>query len=274
MLIDSQLGKKSLCKSSYDKALLYVIPRENKRKEIKWQLNTKFYGEDIWTAFEVSWLNSNGKPIVKIGYFAFEAQSKNIIESKSFKLYLNSFNNTHFVSEQNVQDILTSDLSQATKCQVQVRLMSVIKYKPVLLNTFDNSINIDSIEITTNVYNYHPQFLKIQENKITEESLTTNLLKTNCLVTNQPDWGSILIYYNGYKIIHSSLLKYIISFRNHSEFHEQCVERIYLDILNICRPQKLLVYARYNRRGGLDINPIRANFKYDTCINNVRLLRQ
>lgn len=271
MLENSELGKKSQYIDRYDNSLLFPIPREIKREEISIPKGYKFYGSDIWIGFEISWLNAKGKPIVKIGRFTIDSNSENIIESKSFKLYLNSFNNTVINSDSDALKMMQNDLSKAANGTVNVELFN--------LDEFDSEISylggmcLDDLDIQVDNYEVDTTILKSSDTKVSEE-LYSNLLKSNCLVTGQPDWGSVYIKYEGNQIHKESLLQYIISFRNHNEFHEQCVERIYNDILKTLKPEKLLVYARYTRRGGLDINPIRSNYNYDQNIHKIRLIRQ
>ncbi|ASK79308.1 NADPH-dependent 7-cyano-7-deazaguanine reductase QueF [Paraphotobacterium marinum] len=275
MLLDnSELGKKSAYKDQYDPSLLFPIPRQTKRDEIHISKDYQFEGCDIWNAFEVSWLNSKGKPVVRIMQFRIDANSLNIIESKSFKLYLNSFNNTKFANEKEVLNTLQKDLELNVKGVVSVKSSHVDKFDDVHSIYQINDTCIDDLDIEIDDYEINPSKLKIDSNTITSETITSHLLKSNCLITNQPDWGSLIIKYEGPKINREGLLKYIISFRNHNEFHEQCVERIYMDIMKEIKPQKLLVYARYTRRGGLDINPLRANYKYDSNLEQMRLVRQ
>ncbi|MCF6807127.1 NADPH-dependent 7-cyano-7-deazaguanine reductase QueF [Thiotrichales bacterium 19S9-12] len=271
----SELGKKSTYKTRYDKSLLFSIPRQVKRDEINIKnANGLFFGYDIWTAFEVSWLNLKGKPVVKIIKFIFDSNSKNIVESKSFKLYLNSLNQTQFDYDQEVVSLLEDDLRELVEGDVTVNMYSLDEYKDEIVNHFDAK-SIDHIDCQITDYQTNPSLLKVKNNDIeVTESLTSHLLKSNCLVTGQPDWGSILIQYTGNKISQESLLKYLVSFRNHDEFHEQCVERIFKDISDYCQPKQLLVYARYTRRGGLDINPLRSNVAIDEKLKSLRLNRQ
>lgn len=272
-LEQSNLGKKSEYITQYDNSLLFPIPRSIKREELGLPKDYAFFGTDIWNAFEISWLNDKGKPIVRIGIFEFPANSDNIVESKSFKLYLNSFNNSAFTSEAEVLALMQQDLSTAAKGPVSVTLLSLTEYNTVLSSHLPG-INIDALDVEITEYHTNPQHLSANAGNVVEETLTSDLLKSNCLVTGQPDWGSVMIHYHGGQIDHAGLLKYLISFRNHNEFHEQCVERIYNDLMQHCQPEKLLVYARYTRRGGLDINPIRANYEYDQSFHQLRLSRQ
>ena len=267
----SPLGQKSTYVSSYQRDLLFPIPRKIKRDEIDVPSSLPFNGADIWTMYELSWLNAKGKPIVALAEFIFPCESPNIIESKSFKLYLNSFNNTKFNSLDEVRAILKKDLSEAAEADVLVKIIPIENFSGQKIEKL-SGVSLDSLDIVCDTYTVEPAFLET-ENEIVTEVLSTDLLKSNCLVTGQPDWGSVEISYTGKKIKHEGLLKYIVSFRNHNEFHEQCIERIFMDILRRCAPQKLTVLGRYTRRGGLDINPFRSTEK-NSVYHNKRLARQ
>lgn len=269
-IIHSPLGKKMTYTSQYQRELLFPIPREVQRAEIGISNQLPFKGFDIWNAYELSWLNEKGKPIVALGEFRFPCESPNLIESKSFKLYLNSFNNTRFASTAAVGAILQCDLSEASGDDVDVDLIMVHDNHSIIPSF--SGICLDQQDIECDTYLVDPSFLKT-ESDVTTETVYSDLLKSNCLVTGQPDWGSVLIDYTGPKINHEGLLQYIVSFRDHHEFHEQCVERIFMDILRECRPEKLTVIARYTRRGGLDINPFRST-ESNTLKQNTRLSRQ
>lgn len=258
----SPLGKASAYKTEYDPTLLFPIPRQAKRTEIGLDEGKAlpFFGVDIWNAYEVSWLNLKGKPQVALATFIITADTPNIVESKSFKLYLNSFNQTKLASAEALQQMLQRDVSAATGGTVQVRLVTEADLGTQKMGELDGLL-LDRLDIETDIYEPDPTLLKAdQEESPVEESLVSHLLKSNCLVTGQPDWGSVQIRYVGAPIDQEGLLKYLISFRNHNEFHEQCVERIFTDVMRMCKPVKLAVYARYTRRGGLDINPFRTNF--------------
>lgn len=258
----SPLGKASAYKTEYDPTLLFPIPRQAKRTEIGLDEGKAlpFFGVDIWNAYEVSWLNLKGKPQVALATFIIPADTPNIVESKSFKLYLNSFNQTKLASAEALQQMLQRDVSAATGGTVQVRLVTDADLGTQKMGELDGLL-LDRLDIETDIYEPDPTLLKAdQEESPVEESLVSHLLKSNCLVTGQPDWGSVQIRYVGAPIDQEGLLKYLISFRNHNEFHEQCVERIFTDVMRMCKPVKLAVYARYTRRGGLDINPFRTNF--------------
>jgi len=262
----------------YMPSLLFAIPRKEKRQEIGIVGNLPFHGVDMWNAYELGWLNTKGLPQVAIGEFYIPANSPNIIESKSFKLYLNSLNQTRFNDAQALSETLQNDLSKTAGCGIKI-----------IIRTVDcesefgklEGLCIDEQDIEIEQYDYQPELLTTvsklnpddtSSKEIVSESLYSHLLKSNCLITNQPDWGSVLIQYKGKKICHESLLRYLVSFRTHNEFHEQCVERIFTDIQSFCQPEKLTVYARYTRRGGLDINPWRSNCA--KMMDNLRLSRQ
>lgn len=266
----SPLGLKSQYSDNYDASLLFPIPRIGKREEIG-ITTLPFSGYDIWNAYELSWLDLKGKPVVALGNIIFPCESENIIESKSLKLYLNSFNNSKFENFSAVEAIIENDLSKATNCNVAVKLIKLRDNDSIIKNGFDNATLIDELDIACTDYTPNPKLLTTNQNNVSE-SLYSNLLKSNCLVTNQPDWASVYVKYQGKQIEHDSLLKYIVSFRNHNEFHEQCVERIFVDIMNHCQPKQLTVYARYTRRGGIDINPLRTNC--NEIVDNARLARQ
>jgi 7-cyano-7-deazaguanine reductase len=270
ILKDAPLGKKATYTSQYQPDLLYTVPRQMHRKELGIQAKLPFQGNDIWNAFEMSWLNTKGKPIVATAEFIFPCTTPNLIESKSFKLYLNSFNNTAFESAQHVEETLMKDLSKAAGEKIIVKLFPLPHTHGKSAHHF-TGIYLDILDIECQSYTINPDYLTTETSVVTE-TLHSDLLKSNCLITGQPDWASLQICYTGKKIHHEGLLKYIVSFRNHNEFHEQCVERIFTDIMAHCMPKKLVVYARYTRRGGLDINPYRSN--YAVAMENERLYRQ
>ncbi|MDT7516231.1 NADPH-dependent 7-cyano-7-deazaguanine reductase QueF [Rhodoferax mekongensis] len=261
----SQLGKSSAYVDQYDASLLFPIPRSGKRAEIGITGAAPFFGADMWTAFELSWLNTRGKPQVALAHFTIPAESPNIIESKSFKLYLNSFNNTQFADASDVLQRLRTDIAEAAwrggpVQSVGVRLIAADQFDREPVYELDG-LNLDRLDVECTRYQPAPELLNTApaEEGVVSEVLVSNLLKSNCLVTGQPDWGSVQISYTGAQINQEGLLQYLISYRNHNEFHEQCVERIFMDIWSRCHPTKLTVYARYTRRGGLDINPFRTS---------------
>jgi len=276
----SQLGKASAYADQYDPSLLFAIPRSGKREEIGITGALPFFGADLWTAFELSWLNARGKPQVALAHFTIPCETPHIIESKSFKLYLNSFNNSRFDSLEVVQERLREDVNEALWRGAAVRQSSA-SVRVIAQDAFElqkvqelQGLNLDRLDIECSDYTPRPDLLKADhDNPPVTETLVSHLLKSNCLVTGQPDWGSVQISYTGAAIDQESLLRYIVSFRNHNEFHEQCVERIFMDITRQCQPMKLSVYARYTRRGGLDINPLRTSHPM-ALLPNVRTARQ
>ncbi|HEX9874693.1 MAG TPA: NADPH-dependent 7-cyano-7-deazaguanine reductase QueF [Deferrimonas sp.] len=267
------LGRTSVYKDQYDPALLCPVPRTLKREELGVASPLPFGGYDIWNAYELSWLTPKGKPVVAMGEFHVPCGSKNLIESKSFKLYLNSFNQTRFATFAEVQRLLAEDLGRVAGAPVTVRLIDSGEFAGESLCTLPGRC-IDDLDIAVDRYALDPSLLDgaSDPGRIVEETLHSHLLKSNCLITSQPDWGSVLVRYRGPRIDPAALLRYIISFRQHNEFHEQCVERIFVDLMRRCHPQHLTVYARYTRRGGLDINPFRSNFENEFA--NLRLARQ
>jgi 7-cyano-7-deazaguanine reductase len=270
----SLLGKPASYKAEYDASLLFPIPRSGKREEIGVTGTLPFFGMDIWNAYEVSWLNQRGKPQIAIAKISIPADSPNIIESKSFKLYLNSFNQTRLADTDALVKTLQADLSAAAGSTVHVSLTMPDQFSQLHMHELEGSL-LDRLDIEVDSYTPNPGLLKAnQQDAIVEETLISHLLKSNCLVTGQPDWGSVQIHYVGAQIDQESLLRYLIGFRDHNEFHEQCVERIFVDIMRHCKPQKLSVYARYTRRGGLDINPWRSNFSTAQQPDNRRNARQ
>ncbi|MGI9133903.1 MAG: NADPH-dependent 7-cyano-7-deazaguanine reductase QueF [Rhodoferax sp.] len=275
----SQLGKASAYVDHYDPTLLFPIARAAKRTEIGAGATPPFFGADMWSAYELSWLNPRGKPQVALAHFTIPCESAHIIESKSFKLYLNSFNNTCFADAAAVQAQLRADLNAAVwrgtpvLASVGVSLIGPDRFDREPVYELDG-LNLDRLDVTCSRYTPAPDLLHAASHEApVSEVLVSNLLKSNCLVTGQPDWGSVQISYTGPPIDQEGLLQYLVSFRNHNEFHEQCVERIFMDIWRRCHPLRLSVYARYTRRGGLDINPFRTSHP-QTLPANTRTARQ
>ncbi|MDF2690844.1 MAG: NADPH-dependent 7-cyano-7-deazaguanine reductase QueF [Gammaproteobacteria bacterium] len=268
----SPLGKKTHYVEHYSPELLFPIPRQGKREEIGLSQTLPFYGADIWNAYELSWLNPKGKPIVGIAQIIVPCDSSHIFESKSLKLYLNSLNQARFTNKAELVDIIKQDLSRAAGKAVAVEIWEIEEFPDMTITKLESNC-LDKLDISCDTYQTQANFLKTESELTVEESFHSNLLRSNCLVTGQPDWGTLEISYHGKKIDRIGLLRYIVSFRHHIEFHEQCVERIFVDIMQQCQPQSLSVCARYTRRGGIDINPYRStnpNFKPA----NIRLSRQ
>lgn len=253
----SPLGKTTAYADRYDPSLLFPIPRSGKRAEIGVADDAlPFHGVDIWNAYELSWLDTRGKPKVAIAQFHVPARSPNIIESKSFKLYLNGFSQEQVADERRLTEILARDLSSAAGAGVRVNLTTTSAQEHAITDLGGELI--DDQDVAIDDYGPPKASHLVAGTDLVDEALVSNLLRSNCPVTGQPDWGSVQIRYRGPRIDRAGLLRYLVSFRNHNEFHEQCVERIFVDVMARCAPQSLSVYARYTRRGGLDINPFRS----------------
>lgn len=268
----SELGKKSDYYPHYDPTKLFPILRKSQRDKLSLPEKLPFYGVDIWNHYEVSWLNEKGKPIAALAEIIYSCASPYLIESKSMKLYFNSFNNTVFRDAYAVENTVKKDIAERIQSEVQVKITPLSEVKEKLLYPALPGQCIDDLDIECSLYEVKPELLHTEKESV-EETVFSNLLKSNCLVTSQPDWGSIQIQYKGRKINHADLLRYIISFRNHQEFHEHCIERIFVDIMQYCKPEKLTVYGRYTRRGGLDINPLRSTEQINH-VKNTQLCRQ
>ncbi|MET0610602.1 MAG: NADPH-dependent 7-cyano-7-deazaguanine reductase QueF [Pseudomonas caspiana] len=269
----SPLGKSSEYIATYTPSLLFPIPRAAKWAELGLTAETLPYqGVDFWNCYELSWLLPSGKPVVAIAEFSIAADSPNIIESKSFKLYLNSLNQTVFADRAELTATLVKDLSAAAGKPVGVRIRTLADIEGEGVASMPG-LCIDDLDVSIDSYDRpQPELLRCDDSRIVEQSLHSHLLKSNCPVTSQPDWGSVAVEYRGAELDAASLLAYIVSFRQHSDFHEQCVERIFLDLQRLLKPEKLTVYARYVRRGGLDINPYRSTESLSP--DNRRLPRQ
>ncbi|MEG3110696.1 MULTISPECIES: NADPH-dependent 7-cyano-7-deazaguanine reductase QueF [unclassified Pantoea] len=267
------LGKPTAYHDRYDNSLLQAVPRSLNREPLGlFPDSLPFSGSDIWTLYELSWLNNKGLPQVAVGEVVLSASSRNLIESKSFKLYLNSFNQTKFADWGEVRQTLERDLRACAEGDVTVALFRLSEVEGQPIGHFEGYC-IDEQDIEIDDYRFNADYLAdATGSEVVEETLVSHLLKSNCLITNQPDWGSVMIHYKGPRLEREKLLRYLISFRQHNEFHEQCVERIFNDILRFCHPEQLTVYARYTRRGGLDINPWRSNVPFSPGYS--RLVRQ
>ncbi|MFL0796615.1 MAG: NADPH-dependent 7-cyano-7-deazaguanine reductase [Cellvibrionaceae bacterium] len=293
---DLALGQSTVYESSYNPKLLHPVARKELRAELGIRSELPFSGMDLWTGYELSWLEPGGKPRVAVAEFFVPASSENLIESKSFKLYLNSFNQTVFKSVEAVEQALEQDLSEVAGAPVAVTVKSLSHATQDGLGKFPGEC-IDDLPVNIDCYTPHPELLKLEGDTIedvedgasvgvqeintldsdgaqdeVQEALYSNLLKSNCPVTGQPDWATVWIHYRGRKIDREALLKYIVSYREHQDFHEHCVEKIFLDIKRYCHPEALTVYARYTRRGGLDINPFRTDCHEE--MDDIRLARQ
>jgi 7-cyano-7-deazaguanine reductase len=253
-MTENLLGKTTQYPQQYNPEILLPIPRETNRKILGLTDSLPFSGEDIWQAYELSWLNQQGLPQVAMGRFSFSCDSSYLIESKSFKLYLNSLNQEKYESIEAVRELLVKDLSEKSGTDVYVELFNLHDDQPL---SQPQGVCLDTLPVEIN--NYHPDAnLLVKKSKQIEEQVYTNLFRSNCPITNQPDWASVSIHYQGTEISHESLLAYLVSYRQHNDYHENCVEKIFVDIQDKCQPELLTVQANFLRRGGLDINPIRS----------------
>jgi len=271
---DSPLGKPSVYGDLYDPTLLFPMPRAEKRAELGLTGTLPFFGMDVWNAYEVSWLNTRGNPQVAIATLLVPAETPNMVESKSMKLYLNSLNQTRIDSQEALVALLQNDVSAALGAEIQIRLLLAKDFGKPVMGEFDGLL-LDRLDIAVDRYEPDPALLRAATDQSPiEETLVSHLLRSNCPVTNQPDWASVQIRYSGPAIDQEGLLKYLIGFRQHQEFHEHCVERIFMDIARTCKPTKLMVLARYTRRGGIDIKSWRSNFSLSKMPLNARNARQ
>jgi 7-cyano-7-deazaguanine reductase len=270
-LHQNPLGKASHYPQEYAPEVLCAVSRQDARKNLELGEALPFHGEDIWNAWELTWLDKSGRPVVATATIRIPCDSENIVESKSLKLYLNSFAMTRYDSAVMLQQIIEADLSKTTNCKTKVALTTAAEPASDTIGQLPGTC-IDNAEGDFSANEIDPTVLASNEKEIVAEELHSHLLRSNCPVTNQPDMGSVLIRYQGPKIDKSRLLQYIVSFRQHNDFHEACVERMFIHIKQYCKPQRLTVYARYTRRGGIDINPFRSDF--EDAAENIRLWRQ
>ena len=268
---DSPLGQPVQYIDQYSPELLHPIARSEHRDALGLSAPLPFRSVDIWNAWELTWLNSEGKPIVATAEVRVPADSVNIVESKSLKLYLNSFSMSRFVTESDVAETIEQDLSVCVGADVEVRMGGARVLYGAVVSRLPGTC-LDDLRVECTAYDVDAGLLNADAGNIVQEDLYSHLLRSLCPVTNQPDSGSVLVSYKGPQIDRESLLRYIVSFREHNDFHENCVEKMFIDILERCQSEKLTVYARYHRRGGIDINPFRSNFEDDAP--NVRLWRQ
>lgn len=266
------LGEARDYADTYSPQFLFPIARQKTRAHLAVdESQLPFRGHDLWSAYELSWLDSHGRPQVAMAEFAVPADSPNIIESKSFKYYLNSFNQSQFDSWKLVSDILTKDLSAAAGADIETELYSL--NLETALTTHIPGHCVDAGDVAQFRYQPDASLLVADSSaQVVGEALYSHLLKTNCPVTGQPDWATVWVQYSGPRIDPASFLAYVVSFRQHQDFHENCVEKIFMDLQSRCQCVELTVYARYTRRGGLDINPFRTNTSL--AVPRWRLLRQ
>jgi 7-cyano-7-deazaguanine reductase len=267
------LGKATLYSDQYDAGLLFPISRQSGREALGIAAPLPFIGQDIWNAYELSWLDKDGRPRCGLAEFVFPADTPQIIESKSFKLYLNSFNQTRIGDSERLRQMLQVDLSKACGGNVHVTLLPAAAGHAFPIDILTGEV-IDDLEVDINYYGPpEPLYLTISEESQVGETLVSHIFRSNCPVTNQPDWASIQIRYLGKRIEREGLLRYLVSYRTHNGFHENCIEHIFIDLMRQCQPLQLSVYGRFTRRGGLDINPYRST-EGMRMPGNIRLIRQ
>ncbi len=256
------LGKQVDYPECYDASLLLPIARADNRNALGIKGDAlPFCGADIWNAFELSWLDNQGKPQVARGRFIFPCTSPCLVESKSLKLYLNSLNQHTFSDITAARECIKQDLSVAAGADVEVLLQDFSGMQEML--DAPTGTSLDQLEAACGHYEVEPALLQLAGNhaafeQLVDEVVYTDLFRSRCPITGQPDWATITVCYQGPQIEHAALLRYLVSYRLHNDFHENCVERIFCDIKNRCRPHSLSVEANFLRRGGLDINPVRA----------------
>jgi 7-cyano-7-deazaguanine reductase len=265
------LGREVPYPEQYSPELLYAVPRSEHRARLGLGAELPFHGTDIWNAWELTWLAPSGMPQYATAEIRVPFDSPNIIESKSLKLYLNSFAMSHYASAEDVAEAVEADLSACAGADVSVALRRASSTEGSRIARLPGFC-LDSLRVDCDADAVDPSLLRAEPGTAVTEDLYTHVLRSLCPVTHQPDSGSLLVTYTGPRIDREGLLRYIVSFRQHEDFHESCVERMFIDILDRCRPEKLTIYARYHRRGGIDINPFRSNFEDD--VPNTRLWRQ
>lgn len=255
----SSLGEHSQYDNEYDPALLHPILRSEYRSTVA-NFVAPNYGHDLWQCFELSWLNNHGVPQVACADIIVPMASLAIVESKSLKLYLNSFHDRQFADQEDVKTLIKVDLTALLSAEVKVVFRSASEVVSASSQAIEPLL-LDNLEVTCSQYQRDPKLLLLNADnrQVSGEQFCSHLLRSHCPVTNQPDWGTLTIRYSGPAINPEALLRYIVSFRQHNGFHEQCVEQIYSDIMTECQPELLTVYAQYTRRGGIDINPWRSN---------------
>lgn len=265
------LGKHSAYPDAYAPGVLFAIARSKSRADIGITAEMPFRGTDVWNAWELTWLGAEDRPSVATAEIRLPADSPNLIESKSLKLYLNSFSMSHFDSSGIVADTIAGDLAKCAGTEVDVRVALLADSEDRYIGRLAGQC-MDTLSVRCCAWQVDADLLQADATNIVEEVLHTHLLRSLCPVTSQPDTGSLQINYRGPRIAPESLLQYVVSFRQHKDFHEACVERMFVDIVRRCNVDRLSVYARYQRRGGIDINPFRSNF--EDCPGNPRLWQQ
>jgi 7-cyano-7-deazaguanine reductase len=265
------LGQATEYPDQYSPELLYAIARIDARLALGLDGDLPFHGVDIWNAWELTWLDNNGLPQAATAEIVVAADSVNIVESKSLKLYLGSFAMSRFESHRDVEAVLTQDLTACSGADVYVTIRQPASPDSAAVSRLPGQ-SLDTVTVSCDRYEVSSSLLRADASRLVTEDLNSDLLRSLCPVTGQPDIASVLVSYRGPQIERESLLRYIVSFRQHQDFHEACVERMFMDIREHCGAEQLTVYARYQRRGGIDINPFRSNF--EATAPNSRLWRQ
>jgi len=278
--VDNPLGQQTIYPDSYAPELLFAVARDVNRMQLNIADDAlPFHGFDLWHAYELSWLDANGKPVVAVGEFIIPCQSPNLVESKSLKLYLNSLNQMRIESFAVARNLITQDLAEALGLTPVVRLSELSNRRresdpgSFLISSLEAE-SLDALQVQADIFHPNSSLLEVADSGLVDEVLYSDLFKSNCPVTGQPDWGTVVINYRGALIDHHALLRYIISYRNHQGFHEHCVEMMFLDIMQCCKPEALTVTIHFLRRGGLDINPIRSTSPVNMQEKFARLIRQ
>lgn len=270
-LNENPLGKDVDFPQKYSPDVLCSVLRSDARESLDLGSRLPFHGEDLWNAWELTWLDGSGRPVVATAALSIPADSEKMVESKSLKLYLNSFAMTGFATARELQGTISVDLSRLTNCAVAVTIITAANSEAYRIDKLPGTC-IDAAQGQFSAADVDPALLQANHDQVVSEELHSHLLRSHCPVTDQPDIGSILVRYRGPKLDQAALLQYIVSFRQHNDYHEACVERMFMDIKRRCEPDRLTVYARYTRRGGIDINPFRSDF--EKRADNTRLWRQ
>ena len=279
-IASTHLGKKVSGSETYDPNLIVAIPRiENRRQYNIENNNLPFKGFDIWHAYEFSSMTKNGIPVTRLMKMKYNCDSEFLVESKSLKLYLNSFNMTRFGNSikeclEICKNVIEKDLSGKLKTDVKINFIENNAERENIFNNFENIMNfVDESSLKIEKFKEAPEELKIEKSdEIKTHYLMFDSLRSNCRVTHQPDFGDLFIYYKSQThILENSLVKYLTSFRSEYHFHEECCEMIYKRLIDLLdENDELFVCALYTRRGGIDISPIRSNC--DTITDALKLI--
>ncbi len=269
---DTPLGRKTTYVDTYTPSLLCPVPRWDAREELGLAPDAlPFHGMDAWNVYELSWLNARGLPQVAMAEIIIPCTTRNLVESKSLKLYINSFANSRFDSRQAVRNAIESDLGACVEGAVDVQVMTLSEAEQVPLWQPAGTC-LDVLDLEVDNYEHDPQLAGTEQGADRTETLYSHLLRSRCPVTGQPDWGTLVVRYTGAPFNHAGLLRYIVSLRNHEALHEQLIERIFCELREQCQPRHLTVQGRFTRRGGVDINPFRSDF--EDMPPNRRVVRQ